>query len=317
MYRAKVLRHPIILIYLFYVGLLLPIMIKCEACGYDYPSPKYSCPACAHPGDANCEYPNVPMAEAGEEVVGLRARYESALQEAEHRGAGNRVREFEKAVSDSSMVIARNRLVLEKLIESRSNIYHTYWELLDAGVIISKDPAFDTIRMQAESATLPHCYKHIRFGALTIDGTGVPNYGDYFLILREAMIERRASVFIDNCMTWREDMRMNYSDPAPPGNRAVWRERQILAVAKLASRIGKDTTEADFAGILLMPDPGGDLKKDRFVEAHVWGEMNQGSFEKVVMAIYDGSPEMVIDADKLRESLEGTGIQLVLPEIED
>lgn len=65
----------------------------------------------------------------------------------------------------------------------------------------------------------------------------------------------------------------------PPGYRATWAERHVLAKAKLQPEIRPTTVSAEFAGILAR-DGGGTANSD-FIEVHIFGAITRNTIESV------------------------------------
>lgn len=109
--------------------------------------------------------------------------------------------------------------------------------------------------------------------ALSLDGNVLKSYGDCSWVLREDMIAHRASLFEENSVLFMEhhDVAIAEAHKLPRGHRAVWAERSKLCVAKLAAKIGHETTDAEFPKLLLRD--GRTPEGDEFVEVHVGGPM--------------------------------------------
>jgi hypothetical protein len=62
----------------------------------------------------------------------------------------------------------------------------------------------------------------------------------------------------------------------PPGYRATWEDRGILATAKLEPRLAPTTTASEFPAVLV-----GETGQD-FVEVHIYDKLNRDSIERIV-----------------------------------
>ena len=109
--------------------------------------------------------------------------------------------------------------------------------LVRAGIIYPGDDPIDQERIVAEEATLPGFSHEVRFAALSINDCGVINYGNYFLIWKTTKTAHRTSVFVSNCVTWRQKHGISLSESnLAPGNRAVWEKRHLLAVVNMKTK---------------------------------------------------------------------------------
>lgn len=251
---------------------------KCSHCGNGLPVSVVRCPHCGQPG----VFPNVRAAERAEEQEALNKRYEEALQRATLSGCERAVEEFEVAVSDSRAVIGRSLLETDRLASSDKELYASFYKLLEAGVRLPSGTKWDVLRAVTDEAMFPGYKEHIRFAALSLDGSGLSNYGECFLVLRDDMIAHRASVFEENCVLFMEkhSIMMSEAHNLPVGYRSIWEERGKLGVAKLADKIGPNMRGDVFQAILLRE--GASSEDDSFVEVHIWGPMTCRTFESVV-----------------------------------
>ena len=100
------------------------------------------------------------------------------------------------------------------------------------------------------------------------------------MVLKDPLIARRASVFEANPYDLAERLAWLLTRPIPPGYRAPWNERDLLAKAKLHAQLSAGTKDADFPSILAN-DRGGTGNSD-FIEVHIYGPLNKFSVEKVI-----------------------------------
>lgn len=253
----------------------------CDFCGHSYHFPQHLCPHCARPAN----YPNVFAAQDADEVAALQERYQEARRVAESRGTGTlrAVEVFEAEISNSRAVIARSAGEFQRLSTSDNEGYASYYELIEAGVRFPSDNKWDAIRPLADEALFPYYRDKIRFAALTMDGRGLPNFGECFLVLRTEMIAHRATVYEENSVLFFSQhfkAGLNEAIRLPRGYRATWAERGKLCVAKLAGRIDGATPPGAYSGILLRQ--GSASEDDDFVEVHVWGPMTIRTVERVI-----------------------------------
>jgi hypothetical protein len=191
----------------------------CEFCGGPIPLEKERCPHCARPG----LFPNVRAALDAAEREALERRYRNALAAAVARGTDAVVGEFEAAVQSSKAVIARPLRDLDRLVSSDRELLPSYYELLRGEVGLPHGNQWDLLRGLADEALFPSYREHIHFGALSLDGAGLPSYGEASFVLRDDMIAHRASVYEDNSALSLK----NHAYVPPPGHRAAWADRRF------------------------------------------------------------------------------------------
>jgi hypothetical protein len=273
----------------------------CTFCGHPVPPTASLCPHCARPS----LYPNVRAAEQETEREALEARYLLAVQDAESRGCRDAVHAFESATDASHAVLSRPLADVERLASSDRQLYATYYQLLEAGVKLPDGDKWDPLRRRADETLFPGYKDKIRFAALSLDGSGVPRYGECSLVLREEMIAHRASLLEGNSALLMEKWAYNL----PLGLRAVWADRARLCVSKLAASLRPEITTADFVSLLL--HPGARPEDDDFVEVHIWGPMSSWTLARVVLSGTAGARRPARARVKaLRAKLAKAGIDL-------
>src|SRR5262249_43274090 len=134
----------------------------------------------------------------------------------------------------------------------------------------------------------PSYHRDIRFGALSLDGKGVPLYGACSLVLKSAKIARRATVFWENTVDFCNRVCPEQTKPIPPGYRATWPHRAKLAAAKGEPLLDSQTTPAHFSRIL--------LDGDRFVEVHIHGPFNRDSFDRLLVPRFSSKADRAMVA---------------------
>lgn len=276
--------------------------LPCKDCGLPVPLGRSDCPHCGRPS----LFPNVQAAELGDEQKTLAARYRAAVDAAESRRCGDVLRLFEKAAGTTRAVIARSALEVERLASSPRQLYGTYYQLVGAELKLPDDDESDALRRVADEKLFPGYKERIRFAALSLDGAGLPGYGECSLVLREDRTAHRSSVFEGNSALLLR--KWDYNVPA--GYRSTWGQRALLCVAKLAGRLRPETKEDEFAGILL--HTGATRAEDDFVEVHVCGPLSSGSFERVVLTPPKGTSrrQVMSMTRNLRTKLAKVGLDL-------
>lgn len=220
------------------------------------------------------------VASQQQEQLAVEQRYQATLPDINRRGCAAVRQEFETWLATCSAVAARSLAKVEELATSDKVGYPTFYDLTDAGLRIPDGTAWDELRRAADEVLFPAYREKMRFAALSGDGVGVANYGDFWLSLRVSMIAHRASVFDQNSASFVADQQLRKAQPALQGHRAPWAERQKLAIAQLAPRLSPTTTAQDFSGILL--EQGATTDEDRYIEVNIWGPMTIRTIDKVV-----------------------------------
>jgi len=255
------------------------VTITCPHCGNEIPQPSPCCPHCGQPG----YFWNVLAAEEPAESAALERRYQAAKKNAIARKADSALQEFENALASSMAVIARSESEVLRLATSPRQLYGTYYQLREAGLRLPDGEEWDILRELADTVLFPDYKKEVRFGALSLDGIGLPNYGSCSIVLKEDMIAHRASVFEENSALFveRHKIKISRRPRLPKGYRATWSSRARLCVAKLSGRIDSPTGPDKYSQILLKA--GTTLEHDEFVEVHIWGPMTVRSMERVIV----------------------------------
>jgi RNA polymerase subunit RPABC4/transcription elongation factor Spt4 len=249
------------------------LSVSCAFCTNNVPPSASRCPHCGQPS----LFPNVVIAHS--EQSSLQNRYDNAISLALTSGAITNVNDFERTVNKSCAVVNRSLSELQRLVGSDFEVYATYYRLSE-GIRLQKGEEFDSLRQAADSIFFTGYAKEIRFAALSLDSLGLQNYGDCSWILREAMIEHRASVFEENTtLYYMNNARIKGASDIPKGLRANWADRAKLCVAKLAAKIDTTTTPAQYSDILL--HQGVTSSDDDFIEVHIFGPMTIRTIEEV------------------------------------
>lgn len=271
----------------------------CEHCGHDVPLSRTDCPHCGRP----CRFsPNVRAAQS--EAGALDQRYQAALGEAAARGAAQVAQDFGIAVQSSKAVIARPLRDIDRLVSSDQELIPTFYGLTQGEVRLPYDDKWDVLRRVANSALFPGYEKEIRFAALTLDGVGLAEFGDSFLVLREDMTAHRATAFEDNSASFVA----KHHHPVPAGYRSTWDERSKLCTAKNGRDLQPGMQASEFSPILLRQKSGSE--ESRFVEVHVYGPMSMHSVEKVILRQVRRGQPRASHVRELRDRLAAVGIGL-------
>ncbi len=279
--------------------------MKCINCGEKVPDNRRECPACG----ADNGFPNVRLATLAVEVDALQARYSDAQISAKARRITRELSAFEEAVKSSKAVISRPLADIQTLAQGDEFSYASFAKQVKAGTRSPADNVFDRTRLQFENALFPNFSEDILFGSLSLEERGMSGYGGYDIVLKDQMISQRATVFEENPYNFATKHHIGMADVFPPGYRATFNNRQILAVSKLHSAIDKGLGITEFADVL-QKDKGGTGNSD-FIEVHIYGTINRKTIEKIVAS------EPITRDDKLlwkawAKKLRAAGVEAIV-----
>lgn len=266
----------------------LPNLPQC-ACGQPIASNVTNCTVCGK----SVGFPNVRFAERSAERDALRVRLHDARVSASARGSRDKLEEFGHAVQNSATVISRHQGDLQAMLQGDGGLMQAYHPAVRAGLRVPANNAFDPSRETFDSAVNPTFFQDLHFGALSLDGRGVPYYGDYAISLREDYTANRTTVFEENPTTFRVKHPEVLLGELPLGYRATWEERHDLAMAKLQPKIEDCTAAEDFPVILMEQGQSADGYTD-FVECHVYGPIHPRTFKHVRAIIADDPTDLGI-----------------------
>jgi hypothetical protein len=265
----------------------MPISVTCTSCGNKVSPPSQHCSHCGE----SVGFWNVIAADEPDERAALEGRYESARKDAIARNADDALAQFETALSGSKAVIARSESEVLRLASSTRQLYATYYQMIEAELRLPDGDEWDALREPADTLLFPHYKRRVRFGALSLDGVGLPRYGPCSIVLREEMIAHRTSLFEENSTVFVERHGLRKSRTAK-GYRSTWGDRARLCVAKLHGKIDSTTTPDKYSQILLRS--GAKPEDDEFVEVHIWGPFSVLTMERVIVMAPQASKRATI-----------------------
>jgi hypothetical protein len=182
---------------------------------------------------------------------------------------------FQAAVSSAQAVICRGLGKVKDLISNDNELYASFYQLIGSGARRPEKTTVERERLLADDLLFPFYKEEIRFAALSLDGLGAVEYGPCSIVLKDTAIRDRATVFEENSLVFCQEKKLGFGAPVPSGFRAAWKQRELIACAKLFSRIQPGTVEEDFPGIL--------ISGEDFIEVHIYGKLHRGSIERVVV----------------------------------
>jgi hypothetical protein len=251
--------------------------VNCPACGERVPDSARNCPGC----QLDSGFPNVRAADLPEEGLALQQRLTDAEISAKARGCDGILRDFGKAVLRSKAVLCRSLGAVSSLVSNDNALYTNFYKQVIGEVRLPEDNRFDRGRSAVDGTLFPNYSTEICFAALSLNNIGPTDYGPYTIVLKENRISQRATVFEENAFTFCQiKHHIVVGDPIPPGYRAVWVQRDRLAMAKLHSNIELTTRPADYPSII--SHRGSKPAEDDFIEVHIWGPIHRSAIELVV-----------------------------------
>ena len=94
-----------------------------------------------------------------------------------------------------AVVISTSFNEVERIAQADTNVFSTFYQRVKAGLQIPSGGKWDVLRGVAEHALFPGYKDHIRFGAFSLDGDGVWNYGECAVTLKDRMVTHRTTLF--------------------------------------------------------------------------------------------------------------------------
>jgi hypothetical protein len=165
-------------------------------------------------------------------------------------------------------------------MSSDNELYTSFYQQVGSEARLPERNDWDRGRAAVDATLFPHYYPEIVYGALALDSICPLKYGGYVMVLREEMIQQRATVFEENSFVFCQSKhKIVTGNSVPPGYRATWQERDRLAMAKLHSKLDAGTKATDFPRILL--SQGKDEASQDFIEVHIYGPIHRVAVEKV------------------------------------
>ncbi len=258
------------------------------------------CPHCGRPA----LFPNVRLAEQPTEQQALQRRYEQAADAADVGGYREIFDDFVDAAANSQAVIARDYVEILQISRGDNKLLKTFHQLIEAPVEFPAGSEWDVWRDAAGDLLFGIDYKRqVHYAALSLDGIGLLNYGDAFMILAECKIAHRASAFEENSAEFIRARGNDAMEDFPKGYRSTWEQRATLCAAKLSEHLQNVQDRSEFAQLLLRQ--GVPTKDDRFVEIHVGGPITVRTLKKVILT---GDAEDYFEV--LRQRLDRFGVEV-------
>lgn len=257
--------------------------VSCEFCSVAFSIARTACPHCGRPQ----RFPNVMAARDVRHTAALQQQYDSARDSVR----GKLDREFadlERDASGAQAVLSARPEKLEPLIQRNNGILPNYWDLQDLSSTSpdgNSGPDWHNLRQKAEIELVESAEhrERLHYAALSLDGTGLPNYGECAIVLRESMIAHRATVYRTNSAV---EVSQRIGATLHPGGLAKWEDRGRLAATKLVDQLRPGMAEPEFQELLLRPGkPENKGLDDVLVEVLIFGELTMHSFAGISITV--------------------------------
>ncbi len=279
--------------------------MKCPKCDSEVHYSYDKCPTCGH----YIGPPNVRAIETQEEIQALQARYEKAFVDAKSNGSYAILNKFDEAMKDTCAVMNVDFDFLKHFLTKDNALYSTYSHLLSGQTRKPASTKDDRHRLAVEAIIFGAYGKEIRYAALSLNGTGVKSYGAYTMKLKEVAIAERTTLLEENSFQFVAKHDMRPGDDIPRGYRALWPDRHKLAVSKLYQKVTPQTSENEFAKILLFSE--GNRSTDEFVEVYIYGSFDNKAVDSVSGKFTATKKEKRALLNSLKEIIVKSGAKLL------
>lgn len=276
-------------------------LLECPRCGSNISDSAEKCDTCGYYAGS----PNVRVASSDEETNALNTRYAEAVERAKANDSYPQLLMLEEAAKKSCVVVNADLDFLHFFVTNPKSLYSTY-SLATKGQI--RKPASrsdEEDRLSIESKLFGGYGGEIRYGALSLDGSGLKSYGAFTLKLRDVAIADRTTLLEVNSFDFVERYGIRPRVKLPSGYRATWEDRHRLVVAKLADRISPGTSGSEFSTMLLRGE--GDRATDDFIEAHIFGAFDINAVESVSGNSSTGPKDVRVLASIVKAHLQRLG----------
>ncbi len=253
---------------------------SCSKCGMRANEAVRHCQACGF----DLGPPNVRASRTAKEVAALQVRYENELEIAKKSGYSAELDAFAKLVAErSSVVVSMTAEVALQLVANEGNLYANYEQLVGGGSRVPAKFENDSHRLAVVGSLFGSYGEKLRYGVLSLTKNGLPTYGEIFCRLKPITIDTRVSFLEWNSYRFASEKKPSATDQFPPGYRADWERRSVLAAVKLGTQLQCGQTEKDWEGMLVVSD-GKNRTLDDFIEAHIYEGFNVFSIEAMTAA---------------------------------
>lgn len=277
----------------------------CDHCQSPVSEAAATCFTCG----AHLGAPNVRSANSTREKQALAARYDKVLADAAIEGTQGRLADFTEKMKVTFAVLSVDINFLHTFITNEKALYTSYRLGTKGQLRKPAESENDRRRLTVEGMLFGSYGEDIRYAALSLDGAGPKSYGSYSVRLRDVSIDKRATLLEDNSYVFAEKHQMAAGTQIPAGYRSTWKERDKLALAKLAQRVVSAGSEREYPAILLFTE--GDYKTDDFIEVHIYGPFDARAIESVTGSSKSGDKVDLAMVESVKEHLAKAGKQWI------
>lgn len=239
---------------------------ECPDCGTAVACNERYCPSCT----CDLGAPNVRECSAAGECRQLQKRFDDAKSEATKNKAEREWRFFRDCVkNESGVVIAMPAQIARSLVSDPRTVYANYEALVGSTLRRPATPDNDRHRKAVAGLLFGQTDSQIRYGCLAIANEALASYGDVACGLRPETVKKRTTFLEENSYDFVRRHGLEPGKPIPAGFRAVWENRDKLALAKLGRKLKRGQRREELRGLLIQSS--GDRTSDQFIEAHVYG----------------------------------------------
>lgn len=261
---------------------------SCRHCGCPIPRVHHSLcpnPLCRQP----VQYPNI--------VDACREERRRAVAEAFREGTRDWT---EIAQKDARIILSTSAAVLACDAELMLAVlwgvakFPNYHDMVARSHRPPDGPEWDYPRDVYDESVFPGYKDQIRFAALSLDGRSVRRFGSCIATLREDVLRRAASVFVENSFFAR--VKAAGPEDSLPAARASWLHRDVLTAAKLGRSISAPVNREILASMILIDGPPSAPQDDQFVEVHVFGPIGAEAVTEVSVPATEAKLEDIREA---------------------
>lgn len=250
---------------------------KCPKCDGPVPEVERYCPTCTQ----DLGPPNVRESGSAQEVASLAQRASEELENAGKQGSAQSIQDFSDSVKTrSSVVVAMPASVARRLVSDPKSVFDNYELLTGTGKRLAATADNDRHRAAVSGLLFGTYGAKIRYGVLSLTTTGLPTYDDVACRLRSIAVQDRVSFLESNSYKFVEANSLKPGMAIPSGYRAVWNNRHLLAVAKLARLVTSTGTDQDWQNLLIYSGVS-DRANDEFIEAHIYDGFTFNAIEEM------------------------------------
>ena len=247
-------------------------MPTCLHCNYENSYEVSHCDDCGN----LISYPNYRFAK--QEQAKLHQRYTEAESNASRRNIASQLSILKDLARQSKPVTSMSYTVAANLLrDQKHGRYHNYYQLLEKKMGSPSAPADHAARTTADSWIYPIFGKHLLHAALSCDGTGLPSYGEVAVSWKTDSVnfEQRLAILEDNSFEFWKRYHTHLGCKLPHGYRAIWADRIVLAVSKLAHSLAPSDSKQDIIAKFKLSAP--ERANDQFMEVTVFHEAGLSS----------------------------------------